>query len=112
MPFSITFLIFLAVWLYAAFDTVRRARVPLRERLLTGIFLIVLPPVGLVVWAVLLGHGLIRFGVLLVFAITIFGLISTAVLPGLLVLLLVILAAAGLHRIGDGRGRRVARSIR
>ncbi|MHB1575544.1 MAG: hypothetical protein ACYCX9_03385 [Candidatus Dormibacteria bacterium] len=108
MPFSITFLIFLAVWLYAIFDTIRRRSVPFRERLLTALFLILLPPIGIVVWAVLLGHGLLRLGILLVFAIAVFGLLSRAALPGLLVVLLVILVAAGLHRI-DSRGGRAAR---
>ncbi len=105
MPFSITFLIFLAVWVYAVIDTVLHRSVPFRERILTGLFLILLPPLGVVVWAVLLGHGLLRLGILLVFAITILGLLSRAVVPGLVVILLVVVAAAALHRF-DRRGSR------
>lgn len=106
MPFSITFLIFLVVWIYAVFDTILQRGVPFRERLLTGLFLIVLPPLGVVVWAVLLGHGLLRLGILVVFAIAILGLLSRAVLPGLVVILLVVLVAAALHRIDRGGPRR------
>jgi hypothetical protein len=108
MPFSITFLIFLVVWVYAVIDTLVHPAVPFRERLLTGLFLLLLPPIGVVVWAFLLGHGLLRLGILVVFALTILGLLSRAVLPGVLVVLLVVLVAAALHRI-ERRGGRSAR---
>jgi|GEM_PF-5041216 hypothetical protein len=110
MPFSLTLLIFLLVWLYAAVDTLRRTRVVTRYRIVTGLLLLLLPPLGVVAWAVLVGRGLLRLVVLLFFALTLFGLLSRLVLPGVALIVVVLLAAAIGHR-SDSDARRRARRV-
>lgn len=109
MPSSLTLLLFLLAWLYALLDTIRRTAVPVRDRILTGLLLLLLPPLGVVAWALLVGHGPLRLVVLLVFALTLLGLLSRLVVPGVALTVVVLLAAAIGRRAGDRSGREAQR---